>query len=122
MPRRTLDESRIHPAIRDKIATHHADIVQEVESAIDKHDVVVVGRSQNPFPRRARKALKEKNSPFEYLEYGSYFGPWRRRNALTMWSGWPTCPMIFVKRTFIGGTQELRGLMESGELQKMLSP
>ena len=31
MPRPVLDESRIHPAIRDKIAGHHADIVAEVE-------------------------------------------------------------------------------------------
>ena len=120
MARHVLEESRIHPAIRDKIASNNADIVKEVEDAIAKHDVLVVGMSQNPYPRRARKALKEKNIPFEYLEYGSYFGPWRKRNALKMWSGWPTFPMIFVKQTFIGGAEELSALIASGELDKML--
>jgi len=120
MPRPVLEESSIHPAIRDKIATHHGDIVRDVQAAIAKHDVVVVGMKQNPFPRRARKALAEKKIPFEYLEYGSYFGPWRRRTALKMWTGWPTFPMIFVRKTFIGGFEELTTLIGSGELDKML--
>ena len=30
MPRQVLDESRLHPAIREKVARHHADIVDEV--------------------------------------------------------------------------------------------
>ena len=34
MSRPILEESRIHLAIREKIATHHIDIVKEVETAI----------------------------------------------------------------------------------------
>jgi hypothetical protein len=47
--------------------------VAEVMSAIARHDVVVVGMAQNPFPRRARKALDKSGVAYEYLEYGSYF-------------------------------------------------
>lgn len=34
MPRPILDENQIHPAIREKIATRHADILREVQDAI----------------------------------------------------------------------------------------
>jgi monothiol glutaredoxin len=120
MPRAILDESKIHPDIRDEIATRNADIVREVEQAIGEHDVVVVGMTQNPHPRRARKLLEARGIPFHYLEYGSYLGPWRRRNALKMWSGWGTFPMVFVKGTLIGGAKNLAHSIESGELDRML--
>jgi glutaredoxin-related protein len=120
MPREILPESRIHPAIRDRIAGHHADIVAEVERALAAHDVVVVGMKANPFPRRARKALSAAGVPHHYLEYGSYFAQWRRRNALKMWTGWPTFPMVFVKGTLVGGASDLEALIAGGELARLL--
>jgi glutaredoxin-related protein len=119
MPRPILDESRIHPAIRARIAEHHADIVAEVQAAVAANDVVVVGMAQNPFPKRARRALDAAGIPYRYLEYGSYFNNWRRRNALKMWTGWPTMPMVFVRGTLVGGAQELERLIASGELARM---
>jgi glutaredoxin-related protein len=121
MTRPILDEAKIHPAIRPKVAGHHADVVAEVQAAIAANDVVVVGMAQNPYPRRARKALKSAGIAFEYLEYGSYLNNWRRRNALKMWTGWPTMPMIFVRGVLIGGAQDLERLIASGELQRMLA-
>lgn len=121
MARKTLSEDHIHPGIRDKVANLHGDIVQEVEKAIAGHDVVVVGMKQNPNPRRARRILDKKGIAYEYLEYGSYVGPWRRRNALKMWCGWPTFPMVFVKGSLIGGADDLQKLVDSGELEKLLS-
>jgi monothiol glutaredoxin len=121
MSRHILDESRIHPAIRKKISDNHRDIVEEVQAAIAAHDIVVVGMKQNVVPKRAKRLLKEKNIPFHYLEYGSYLSLWRRRNALKMWTGWPTFPMIFIKGTFIGGADDLQALIEKGELQGLLA-
>ena len=106
MPRHVLDESQLHPAIRDKVAGLHRDIVEEVRSAVATHAVVVVGMAHNPFPRRARRALAAAGVEHVYLEYGNYFGHWRRRNALKMWSGWPTFPMVFVKGVLVGGAAE----------------
>jgi len=120
MARNILDEAHIHPAIRGTIANFHADIVREVQAAITAADVVVVGMRQNPFPKRARKALHAASVPFRYLEYGSYLRDWRRRNALKMWTGWPTFPMIFVKGVLIGGAADLERLIQSGELKLML--
>ena len=121
MPRAILDEARIHPAVRAKIAVHHADIVHEVEAAAAANDVLVIGMKQNPMPRKARRALDARGIPYKYLEYGSYFNTWRRRNALKMWTGWPTFPMIFVKGVLIGGAADLERLIESGELARMLA-
>jgi glutaredoxin-related protein len=120
MTRSILGEERIHPAIRGKISSHHADIVQEVEAAVAANDVVVVGMRQNPMPRRARKALDAQGIRYKYLEYGSYFNTWRRRNALKMWTGWPTFPMIFVKGVLVGGATDLEHLIASGELSRLL--
>ena len=121
MPRPVLEESRIHPTVREKVATNHVDIVREVMDAIAANDVVVVGMAINPAPRSARRLLDEAKIPYKYLTYGSYFSEWRRRNALKMWTGWPTFPMIFVKGTFIGGASDLAKLVESGELKRTLS-
>ena len=120
MSRNILDTTHIHPAIRDRIANEHADIVSEVQAAVAGNDVVVVGMRQNPVPRKARKALDARGISYKYLEYGSYLNEWRRRNALKMWTGWPTFPMIFVKGVLIGGASDLDRLLESGELARMV--
>ena len=120
MPRYILDESQIHPAVRQKVADLHAGTVREVQAAIAAHAVVVVGMAQNPFPRRARRVLDAAGIPYHYLGYGSYLSQWRRRNALKMWTGWPTFPMIFVKGVLIGGAKDLEALMASGELKRLL--
>lgn len=121
MPRPILEESRIHSAIRAKVADWNKAIVDEVQAAVAANAVVVVGMKQNPFPARARKALDALGQPFKYLEYGSYFGMWRPRSALKMWTGWPTFPMVFVKGVLVGGASELQSLIDSGELKQMLA-
>ena len=82
MPRPILEEARIHPAVRETVAGYHAATVREVQQAIARHAVVVVGMRQNPFPRRARKALDAVGIAYHSLEYGSYFSEWHRRLAL----------------------------------------
>ena len=121
MTRNVLDEAHIHPAIRQSITDNNADIVQEVQAAIAGNKVVVVGMAQNPFPRQARKALDALGTPYKYLEYGSYLSQWRRRNALKMWTGWPTFPMVFVKGTLVGGASDLKRLISNGEFARMMA-
>lgn len=122
MTRPILDEVHIHPAIRAKLAENRQAIVREVIGAIATNDVVVVGMRVNPFVKKARKALETAGQPFKYLEYGSYLSHWRERNALKMWSGWPTLPMVFVKGVLVGGATDLQQLIDSGELKTLLQP
>jgi glutaredoxin-related protein len=120
MPRQILDESRLHPAIRDTVANLHADIVHNVQAAAQSHPVLVVGMAGNPFCRRARRLLDAAGQDHRYLEYGSYLSQWRLRNALKMWTGWPTFPMVFVRGQLVGGCDDLKRLLDSGELKRLL--
>lgn len=110
MPRALLDESRVHPSIRDRLGEQGRDVIREVEAAVAANAVVVVGMKLNPFPRQARRMLDAAGVPYAYLEYGSYFSAWRKRLPLKLWTGWTTFPMIFVDGQFIGGAEELARL------------
>lgn len=121
MARPILDEAQIHPAIRDTVANHEQGMVREVQAAIAANAVVVVGMRMNPFPKKACKLLAAEGVAYRYLEYGSYFNQWRQRNALKLWTGWPTMPMVFVKGVLVGGANDLQKLIANGELKKMLA-
>ncbi len=120
MPRPVLEESRLHPAIRERVANRHADIVHNVQAAAASNTILVVGMAGNPWVRRARRLLAAQDLAFQYLGYGSYLSQWRRRNALKMWTGWPTFPMVFVKGVLVGGYEDLKRLADSGELRRFL--
>jgi monothiol glutaredoxin len=116
MPRSILDEGRIHPAVRAKVAGYRSAILKEVQDAVAANAIVVVGMRQNPFPKKARKLLDAAGLAYKYLEYGSYLGRWRDRLVLKMWTGWPTLPMVFVDGVLVGGADDLARLLASGEI------
>ena len=121
MTRSILSTTQIHPAIHQKISSLHQDIVEQVQSAIQEHRVVVVGMTQNPVVKSVRKDLSQAGIDYFYLEYGSYFSQWHRRLALKMWTGWPTFPMIFLEGVLLGGAQDVEALIASGELKEQKS-
>ena len=121
MTRSILSTAQIHPAIHQQISSLHSDIVEEVQSAIRAHRVVVVGMTQNPVVKSVRKQLSKAGIDYYYLEYGSYFSQWYRRLALKMWTGWPTFPMVFLEGVLLGGGQDIKALIASGELKEQKS-
>ena len=122
MPAREIfPESKVHPSIGEKIASYRKEQVDQVKTLLAAHRVVVVGMTQNPFPKRARRLLDSQGIAYEYLAIGSYLSEWRKRLVLKMWTGWPTFPMIFIDGVLIGGFQDLERLVESGDLKKMLA-
>jgi len=120
MARAVLEETQIHPAIRQRVAGHHAAVVDEARQAVAAYAVVVLGMRQNPFVKKARKALDAAGVAHHDIDHGSYFGEWRPRTALKMWSGWPTFPMVFVKGQLVGGADDIISLIASGELHRLL--
>jgi monothiol glutaredoxin len=120
LARQIFASDKVHPAVAEKLGSYQSELVTRVRSLVEQHDVVVVGMTMNPFPGRARRLLDEHGIKYEYLGLGSYFSQWRLRLALKMWTGWPTFPMIFVKGTFVGGFDDLKRLIESGELRRLL--
>ncbi|NDD12463.1 MAG: glutaredoxin [Betaproteobacteria bacterium] len=116
MSRHVLTEDRIHPAVRDYIHNHYRLAIEEVGRATRDHAIVIVGMRQNPFPRRARTLLDKQGLTYKYFEFGSYLSGWRLRNAIKMWTGWPTIPIIFVRGKLVGGFEDLKRLADKGEL------
>lgn len=121
MPRPVLEEAKIHPAIRDRLAAHQQAVLDEVRAAVQANDVVVVGMGVNPYPKQALKALAAIGQPCKYLSYGNYISGWRQRTALKMWTGWPTFPMVFVRGTLVGGAADLQALIARGEMPVLLA-
>jgi glutaredoxin-related protein len=118
--RNILDPNRISPAAAEKAALFHADVVKEVEAAVQRDAVVVVGMAQNPHVRNVRRALRDAGIEHTYLEYGSYFSGWKRRLAVKLWSGWPTFPQVFVRGRLIGGEDLTKAAIADGTIQSRL--
>ncbi|QRK04627.1 glutaredoxin [Archangium violaceum] len=119
-PRPLHSQDKRSPAVAEAMASFHRDIVDQVRTAVERDAVVVVGMARNPFVKKAREALTQAGIPFTYLEYGGYFGMWKQRLAIKMWSGWPTFPQVFVRGVLIGGFDDMRKALEDGSLKKML--
>ena len=122
MTRKILDSTRIHHAIENEVggSADCRNTVDAAEKSINEHAIVIIGMAHNPFPKKARQLLDAQGLAYHYLEYGNYFSEWKRRGALKMWSGWQTFPMIFVKGQLIGGFSDLKKLVDSDELKKLL--
>jgi monothiol glutaredoxin len=119
-PRPLLSDEHRTEQVRAQIANFHGDVVSEVSRAVERETLVIVGMAQNPFVKKARKALDAAGIRFTYLEYGSYTKQWRRRLAIKLWSGYPTFPQVFVRGVLVGGNQELQAMLADGSLQKRL--
>jgi glutaredoxin-related protein len=120
--RDTLSTQKIDGAALQAIASFHKETVTEVASAVASGGVVVVGMSQNPVVRSARKLLDEAQVPYKYLEYGSYFSQWKKRLAIKLWSGWPTYPQVFVDGILVGGYTDLKAFAAKGGLASKTKP
>lgn len=114
MSRHILSADKIHPAVQDKVSDLNRDLVDEVLTALDTNETVVVGMSINPSCKKACGHLVSRGLSFKYLEYGGYHNNWRRRTALKMWTGWPTFPMVFHKGVLIGGAEDLERFLNDG--------
>jgi monothiol glutaredoxin len=103
------------------MAASHPEVIAEVEAAIEREPVVVVGMAQNPHVKNVRKALNDAKIAFTYIEYGSYFSEWRKRLAIKLWSGWATFPQVFVRGVLIGGEDLTKAAIADGSLSQRLS-
>jgi len=121
MTRHILSEAKIHPSIQATVSNNHREFVEEVINVVESQPIVVIGMGINPLCKTARKLLDEQGMSHEYLEFGNYFKEWRKRNALKMWTGWKTFPMIFINGTLIGGADDLKTLIQTQTLEPLMS-
>jgi glutaredoxin-related protein len=121
MTRRLLPTEQVHTGIHDKLGGGYDSTLDEVISAISTYPVVIVGMKQNPFVKKARQLLQNKEVEFHYIEYGSYLSEWRKRLAIKMWSGFSTYPQVFVNGSLVGGYQDVKRLIDNGEWKALNS-
>lgn len=110
--RKILSTEKLHTRANSAITEFHSDIVAEVEKAIASNEWVVVGMAQNPVVSKARGILTDRGIQYHYIGHGSYFGGWKKRLAIKLWSGWPTFPQIFHKGILIGGAKDLEAYLK----------
>ncbi|MGH7440863.1 MAG: hypothetical protein ACRENE_34735, partial [Polyangiaceae bacterium] len=121
MPTRPqLARGFVAPGALAGMESFHAEIVREVQDAVGREPVVVVGMAQNPHVRKVCRALDEAGVRHKYLEYGSYFAGWKERLAIKLWSGWPTFPQVFVRGILIGGEDLTKKALADGSLKSSL--
>ncbi|MDP2341263.1 MAG: glutaredoxin [Deltaproteobacteria bacterium] len=116
-PRDVLPNDRVAPAAARQSHRFHRDFLEQVQAAVAKDHVVVVGMGQNPVVRRAKSALKAAGIAFTSVDHGNYLFGYRRRLAIKMWTGFPTFPQVFVDGVLIGGHHELKLMLTAGQLK-----
>ena len=79
--------------------------------------VTVYTTSYCPYCTRAKNLLKSKNIPFTEVDLTN---DQAKRDELEEKTGWQTVPMIFIGDEWIGGSNELHALADSGELDRKL--
>lgn len=97
---------------------------QRIQTMIDEHPVVLFMKGTRLFPRcgfsaTAVHALKMCGVD-DFLDVDVLKDP-EIRAGIKEFSDWPTIPQLYVRGKFVGGSDIVREMVESGELQKLLA-
>jgi len=100
------------------------DVQQRIRQQVTGHPVVLYmkGTPQSPqcgFSANAVQILKacgvQEMFTVDVLEDADV------RQGIKAFANWPTIPQLYVKGEFVGGSDIMREMYQSGELQKLLS-
>ena len=100
------------------------DIEQRIDQIVQSSDVVLFMKGTAQFPMcgfsgRAIQILKacgvSRPATFNVLEDEAV------RQGIKQYSNWPTIPQLYIKGEFVGGSDIMMEMYESGELQQMVA-
>lgn len=96
---------------------------EKVEEIVKGNDVVLFMKGNPMFPQcgfsaRATGILQQCGVKFAHV---NVLADPEVREAVKEYSSWPTIPQLFVKGEFVGGSDIMMEMYESGELQKLVS-
>ena len=99
-----------------------ADIAETIRETVEQNKVVLFMKGSKNFPQcgfsaRAVDILKKSGATFKDVNVLS--DP-ALRQGIKDFSQWPTVPQIYVGGKFLGGSDILLEMFESGELKKTL--
>jgi monothiol glutaredoxin len=99
-----------------------SDVKKTIQDTIDSNRVVLFMKGTKNFPQcgfssRAVEILKKCGADFKDVNVLTDPGI---RQGIKDFSNWPTVPQIYVGGKFVGGSDILLEMFESGELKKLL--
>ena len=97
--------------------------LETIQKQIAEHEIILFmkGNAQMPmcgFSARVVNILKSCNVPFAVVDV---LQDAEIRQAIKEFSNWPTIPQLYVRGEFIGGSDIVGEMFESGELQTLLA-
>ncbi|NET71267.1 MAG: Grx4 family monothiol glutaredoxin [Sphaerospermopsis sp. SIO1G2] len=98
-------------------------IMTRIHDEIHSHDVVLYMKGNKKLPQCGFSALVAgvmENLGVEMHDVNILLDQ-ELRQAIKDYSDWPTIPQLYVKGEFIGGSDIVREMYESGELQDLLA-
>jgi monothiol glutaredoxin len=96
---------------------------RQIQKTIDANRVVVFMKGTKNFPQcgfSARVVEILKRSGAEFKEVNVLADP-AVRQGIKEFSSWPTIPQVYIDGKFVGGSDILMEMFESGELAKVLA-
>jgi len=102
------------------------DTQQRIDSLVKSHDVVLFMKGTASFPMcgfsgRAMQILKACGVESSAVKTVNVLDEPEIRQGIKDYSNWPTVPQLYVRGEFIGGSDIMMEMYESGELQQVLS-
>ena len=99
------------------------DAKEFVHQTVNEHPVVLFMKGTAQFPQCgfSGKAIQIlKNAGIRQLVTINILEDEEVRQAVKDYSNWPTIPQLYINGEFIGGTDIMAEMAESGELQKLI--
>ena len=99
------------------------DVKQRIDELVRSNDVVLFMKGTALFPQcgfssRAVAILDHLGVKYETVDV---LQDQDIRNGIKQYSDWPTVPQLYVKGEFVGGSDIMMEMFESGELQQLVS-
>jgi monothiol glutaredoxin len=100
-----------------------SDASARISDLVSHNDVVLFMKGTPLFPQcgfsnRAVSILEHLGVPFESVDV---LQDMEIRQGIKEFSDWPTIPQLYVKGEFVGGSDIMTEMYQSGELQQLLS-
>lgn len=103
-----------------------SDTQQRIDDLVKSNDLVLFMKGNASFPMcgfsgRAIQILKAVGVDTRTLKTVNVLDDAEVRQGIKEYSNWPTIPQLYVRGEFVGGSDILMEMYESGELQQMLN-
>jgi len=101
------------------------DSKQRIDDLVKTNDIVLFMKGNASFPMcgfsgRAIQILKAVGVDTRSLKTVNVLDDAEIRQGIKEYSNWPTIPQLYVKGEFIGGSDIMMEMYESGELQQVV--